>query len=70
VRTRIGEYQVAHALNMEQIDALRSPRPEGEAERPPRRQRPPRPERRAGLEYFNANQPDAEPNHTASNTTE
>ncbi len=53
VRTRIGEYRLADALSLEAVEALRPPRPEGEADRP-RRQRQPRPERRAGLEYFNA----------------
>jgi tRNA pseudouridine55 synthase len=53
VRTRIGEYRLADALTMDAVDALRPPRPEGETDRP-RRQRQPRPERRAGLEYFNA----------------
>ncbi|WP_019947071.1 tRNA pseudouridine(55) synthase TruB [Hymenobacter aerophilus] len=55
VRTRIGEYRLANALTMEQIQALAPPRPEGPAtDRPARarRQRQPRPERRAGLEYF------------------
>jgi len=65
VRTRIGAYQVTEALNMEQIEALRPPRPEGEAERPARRQRQPRPERRAGLEYYNANQLDTEQSSAA-----
>jgi len=62
VRTRIGEYRVEEALTMDQLTALRPPRPEGEADRPPRRPKPPRPERRAGLEYFNANNtpPDSE----------
>ncbi|GAA3999028.1 tRNA pseudouridine(55) synthase TruB [Hymenobacter fastidiosus] len=54
VRTRIGEYALADALTMEQIEALRPPRPEGGEARPPRQQRPPRPERRAGLEFYNA----------------
>lgn len=58
VRTRIGEYRVEDALTMEAVEAMRPPRPEGEAERP-RRQRQPRPERRAGLEYFNASQADS-----------
>ncbi|RYU77881.1 tRNA pseudouridine(55) synthase TruB [Hymenobacter persicinus] len=55
VRTRIGEYALADALTMEQIEALRPPRPEGEASRPPRQQKQRRPERRAGLEFYNAN---------------
>ncbi|UOQ65213.1 tRNA pseudouridine(55) synthase TruB [Hymenobacter volaticus] len=61
VRTRIGEYQLAEALNMDQIEALRPPRAEGAAERPPRPQKQRRPERRAGLEYFNANNPTSAP---------
>ncbi|QIX60651.1 tRNA pseudouridine(55) synthase TruB [Hymenobacter sp. BT18] len=52
VRTRIGEYAVADALSMAQLEALRPPRPEGEGEQRPRRQR--QPERRAGLEYYSA----------------
>ncbi|RSK47749.1 tRNA pseudouridine(55) synthase TruB [Hymenobacter rigui] len=54
VRTRIGEYLLADALTMPQLEALRPPRPEGEAERPRRPRRERQPERRAGLEYFNA----------------
>jgi len=61
VRTRIGDYHVADALTMEHIEALRPPRPEGEAARPPRQQQQRRPERRAGLEYYNAQQPAATP---------
>jgi tRNA pseudouridine55 synthase len=57
VRTRIGEYALSDALSMEQIEALRPPRPEGEESRPPRRQKPLRPERRAGLEFYSANNP-------------
>ncbi|SHK94173.1 tRNA pseudouridine(55) synthase TruB [Hymenobacter psychrotolerans] len=59
VRTRIGEYRVEDALTMEAVEAMRPPRPEGETERP-RRQRQLRPERRAGLEYFNTNQADSD----------
>ncbi|MBD2714848.1 tRNA pseudouridine(55) synthase TruB [Microvirga sp. STR05] len=59
VRTRIGEYHVEDALTMEAVEAMRPPRPEGETERP-RRQRQPRPERRAGLEFFNTNQPSSD----------
>ncbi|MCB2407579.1 tRNA pseudouridine(55) synthase TruB [Hymenobacter lucidus] len=60
VRTRIGEYRVEDALTMETLEALRPPRPEGEAARPPRQQKQRRPEQRAGLEYFQANStPDA-----------
>ncbi|GAB3236107.1 tRNA pseudouridine(55) synthase TruB [Hymenobacter seoulensis] len=58
VRTRIGEYQLADALTMEAIEALRPPRPAGEAERSERsggQRRQRKPERRAGLEYFQAN---------------
>ncbi|WP_319805469.1 tRNA pseudouridine(55) synthase TruB [Hymenobacter weizhouensis] len=54
VRTRIGNYHLTDALSMAQLEALRPPRPEGEADRAPRRHNPPRPERRAGLEYFAA----------------
>ena len=54
VRTRIGEYQLADALTMQAVEALRPPRPEGEAEQPRRQRRERLPERRAGLEYFNA----------------
>ncbi|MFD2786454.1 tRNA pseudouridine(55) synthase TruB [Hymenobacter rubripertinctus] len=54
VRTRIGEYALADALTMDQLQALAPPRPEGEANRPPRPRRERQPERRAGLEYFNA----------------
>ncbi|RFP65470.1 tRNA pseudouridine(55) synthase TruB [Hymenobacter lapidiphilus] len=54
VRTRIGEYRLDDALTMAQLEALRPPRPEGEADRAARRPRRERlPERRAGLEYFN-----------------
>jgi tRNA pseudouridine55 synthase len=70
VRTRIGEYRLAEALNMEQIDALRPPRPEGETSRPPRQQKQRRPERRAGLEYFNANNAAAEPDSTTNSASE
>ncbi|MBT2557380.1 tRNA pseudouridine(55) synthase TruB [Hymenobacter sp. ISL-91] len=56
VRTRIGEYRLENALTMPQLEALRPPRPEGEADRPARRPRRERqPERRAGLEYFQNN---------------
>ncbi|GGG56001.1 tRNA pseudouridine(55) synthase TruB [Hymenobacter glacieicola] len=54
VRTRIGEYRLADALTMEALQALRPPRPAGEAERPERPRRQRQPERRAGLDYFNA----------------
>ncbi|SHI56138.1 tRNA pseudouridine synthase B [Hymenobacter daecheongensis DSM 21074] len=57
VRTRIGNYQLTDALTMEQLEALRPPRPAGEEARPPRQQKQRRPERRAGLEYYNAQQP-------------
>lgn len=56
VRTRIGEYRLADALTMEAIQALRPPRPEGEAERPPRPRRERQPERRTGLEYYQSQQ--------------
>lgn len=61
VRTRIGEYRLENALSMADIEARRPPRPEGEADRP-RRERIQRPERRLGLEYYDAQQqatPDA-----------
>jgi tRNA pseudouridine55 synthase len=69
VRTRIGEYRLPDALTMEAVEALRPPRPEGETERP-RRQRQPRPERRAGLEFFSANQTDTPPPSAAPDATE
>ncbi|NVO29836.1 tRNA pseudouridine(55) synthase TruB [Hymenobacter lapidiphilus] len=68
VRTRIGEYRLEDALTMPQLEALRPPRPEGEADRParpPRRERQPRTERRVGLEYFQNNHatpPNSPPN--------
>ena len=61
VRTRIGEYLLADALTMDAVEALRPPRPEGEAERPRRPRRERQPERRAGLEYFNATQGSSTP---------
>ncbi|MET4106434.1 tRNA pseudouridine(55) synthase TruB [Hymenobacter sp. UYP22] len=54
VRTRIGEYHLADALTMDAVEALRPPRPEGAPERPTRPRRERQPERRAGLEYFQA----------------
>ncbi|WP_317239199.1 hypothetical protein [Hymenobacter sp. 5516J-16] len=54
VRTRIGQYRLSDALTMEAIQALRPPRPAGETERPERPRRQRQPERRAGLDYFNA----------------
>ncbi|OWP64402.1 tRNA pseudouridine(55) synthase TruB [Hymenobacter amundsenii] len=54
VRTRIGDYRLADALTMEQVQALAPPRPEGQTDRPTRPRRERQPERRAGLEYFNA----------------
>ncbi|MDU0371151.1 tRNA pseudouridine(55) synthase TruB [Hymenobacter endophyticus] len=54
VRTRIGEYRLADALTMDTVEALRPPRPEGGPERTPRPRRERQPERRAGLEYFQA----------------
>lgn len=55
VRTRIGQYSLTDALSMDAIQALRPPRPAGEAEqRPERPRRQRQPERRAGLDYFNA----------------
>ncbi len=57
VRTRIGNYQLAEALNIEQLEALRPAPPEGATERASRPQRQRRPERRAGLEYFHTTNP-------------
>ena len=54
VRTRIGEYALTDALTMDQLQALAPPRPEGDAARPARPRRERQPERRAGLEFFNA----------------
>ncbi|WP_400193904.1 tRNA pseudouridine(55) synthase TruB [Hymenobacter sp. B81] len=59
VRTRIGEYRLEDALSIADLEARRLPRPEGEPG-PARPRRPERrPERRAGLEYFQAQQPAA-----------
>ncbi|MCA8831257.1 tRNA pseudouridine(55) synthase TruB [Hymenobacter pini] len=67
VRTRIGEYRLQDALTMPQLEALRPPRPEGSPERPNRPRRERQPERRAGLEYFQANHsnPGSEPSSDA-----
>ncbi|GAB3837850.1 tRNA pseudouridine(55) synthase TruB [Hymenobacter jeollabukensis] len=65
VRTRIGEYRLEDALSMADIEARRPPRPEGETERP-RRERMPRPERRLGLEYYDAQQQQATPDAPAA----
>ncbi|RSK24347.1 tRNA pseudouridine(55) synthase TruB [Hymenobacter metallilatus] len=54
VRTRIGEYRLADALTMDALEALRPPRPAGDADRPARPRRERLPERRVGLDYFNA----------------
>ncbi|HEX8428560.1 tRNA pseudouridine(55) synthase TruB [Hymenobacter sp.] len=70
VRTRIGEYQLAESLNIEQIEALRPPHPEGSADRPPRPQKQRRPERRAGLEHFNTNNTAAQSDGTRNDATE
>ena len=59
VRTRIGEYRVEDAFTLEAIEALRPPRPEGEAPARPRRERPHTTPNRAGLQYFAALQADA-----------
>ncbi|MCC3157395.1 tRNA pseudouridine(55) synthase TruB [Hymenobacter sp. 15J16-1T3B] len=69
VRTRIGEYRLENALSMADIEARRPPRPEGEAERP-RRERTPRPERRLGLEHYDATQQAAAADAPADETTE
>ncbi|UOQ52754.1 tRNA pseudouridine(55) synthase TruB [Hymenobacter cellulosivorans] len=69
IRTRIGEYRVEDALTMETLEALRLPRPEGDANRPPRPAKARRPEQRAGLEYFQASTnpaPDSDPTASAS----
>lgn len=57
VRTRIGEFRVADAFSLEAIQALRPPRPEGQA--PARPNRPRTAPNRAGLQYFAALQADA-----------
>jgi tRNA pseudouridine55 synthase len=55
VRTRIGQYALADALTMEQLQALAPPRPVGaDTGRPPRQRRERRPEVRAGLEFYAA----------------
>ena len=59
VRTRIGEYRVEDAFSLEAIEALRPPRPEGEAPRRARIERPRTAPNRAGLQYFAALQADA-----------
>ncbi|GAA4369737.1 tRNA pseudouridine(55) synthase TruB [Hymenobacter saemangeumensis] len=57
VRTRIGAFSLADAWTMEAVQALRPPRPEGEAGPRPRRER--QPERRAGLEFYQATHADS-----------
>ena len=59
VRTRIGEYRVEDAFSLEAIEALRPPRPEGEAPRRARIERSRTAPNRAGLQYFAALQADA-----------
>ncbi|GAB3872355.1 tRNA pseudouridine(55) synthase TruB [Hymenobacter segetis] len=59
VRTRIGEYRVEDAFTLDAIEALRPPRPEGEASTRPRHERPKTAPNRAGLQYFAALQADA-----------
>ncbi|ALD20346.1 tRNA pseudouridine(55) synthase TruB [Hymenobacter sp. DG25A] len=57
VRTRIGEYRLEDALNMEQLQALAPPRPAGLENARPRSERGGRPRPpRAGLEYYAAQQ--------------
>jgi tRNA pseudouridine55 synthase len=63
VRTRIGEYQLADAISIATIEALRPPRPEGAGR--PRSER--RPEARAGLDFYAANHA-APPAPTADDT--
>ncbi len=58
VRTRIGEFRVEDAFSLDAIQALRPPRPEGEAAPNPRN-RPGTAPNRAGLQYFAALQADA-----------
>jgi len=58
VRTRIGEYRVEEAFSLEAIEALRPPRPEGDA-RPERLERPGTAPNRVGLQYYAALQADA-----------
>ncbi|TGE23048.1 tRNA pseudouridine(55) synthase TruB [Hymenobacter metallicola] len=60
VRTRIGEYRVEDALTLEALEALRPPRREGEETRPPRQPRQRLPEKRAGLEFYQASSPPAD----------
>ena len=59
VRTRIGEFRVEDAFTLDAIEALRPPRPEGEAPSRPRHERPKTAPNRAGLQYFAALQADA-----------
>ncbi|GAB2847285.1 tRNA pseudouridine synthase B [Hymenobacter ruber] len=59
VRTRIGEFRVEDAFTLDAIQALRPPRPEGEAPARPRHERPNTAPNRAGLQYFAALQADA-----------
>ena len=59
VRTRIGEFRVEDAFTLDAIEALRPPRPEGEAPARPRHERPKTAPNRAGLQYFAALQADA-----------
>ncbi len=59
VRTRIGEYRVEDAFSLADIEALRPPRPEGEAPARPRYERPGTTPNRVGLQYFAALQADA-----------
>jgi len=58
VRARIGDYRVEDAYSLEDIQALRPPRPE-DAQRSPRPERPGTAPNRAGLQYFAALQADA-----------
>ena len=57
VRSRIGAYRVEDAFSLEAIEALRPPRPEGEART--RTERPRTAPNRAGLQYYAALQADA-----------
>jgi tRNA pseudouridine55 synthase len=53
-RTRIGEYSLADALTMADVEALRPPRPEGAPAMPPRSESNRRRPVRHGLAFYNA----------------
>ena len=54
VRTRIGEYKLQDAWTIAALEAQRSPRPESEAEKPPRERRERIRPARAGLDFYAA----------------